>query len=149
MNLWGVRGKTRRREKGAAAVEFAIVLPLLLVLAFGIIEFGFLIYNKAMITNASREGARAGIVFNSLARTGEGSTQIRDVVLAYCGSYLVTFGDSSEVGVAVDPAPTTLGPGDPLAVTVTYPYSFLLIPALVTDIAGPMNLSATTTMRAE
>ena len=45
-------------QRGAAAVEFAIVLPLLLVFVFGIIEFGFLLYDKAVITNASREGAR-------------------------------------------------------------------------------------------
>ena len=49
-------------QKGAAAVEFAIVLPLLLMLLFGIIEFSVILYDKAMITNASREGTRAGIV---------------------------------------------------------------------------------------
>ena len=48
---------------GAAAVEFAIVVPLLLLLLFGIIEFSLLLYNKAMLTNASREGARFGIVY--------------------------------------------------------------------------------------
>ena len=50
-------------EKGASAVEFAIILPLLVVFLFGIIEFGIIFYDKAMITNASREGARKGIVF--------------------------------------------------------------------------------------
>jgi Flp pilus assembly protein TadG len=41
-------------ESGAALVEFAIVLPLLLVLIFGMIEFSVMLYDKAMITNASR-----------------------------------------------------------------------------------------------
>ena len=50
-------------QKGASAVEFALVLPLLMLILFGIIEFGLLMYNKAMITNASREGARRGIVY--------------------------------------------------------------------------------------
>ena len=45
-------------QNGAALVEFAIVLPLLLILIFGIIEFGVMFYDKAMITNATREGAR-------------------------------------------------------------------------------------------
>jgi Flp pilus assembly protein TadG len=49
-------------QRGAALVEFAIVLPLLLLLVFGIIEFGFLLYDQAVITNASREGARKGVV---------------------------------------------------------------------------------------
>ncbi|MDW7711808.1 MAG: TadE/TadG family type IV pilus assembly protein [Deferrisomatales bacterium] len=130
-------------------VEFAIVLPLLLVLVFGIIEFGFLLYNRAMITNASREGARAGIVFQSPARTGEDPNQIRDVVEDYCADFLVTFGGPASVAVTVNPAPTTLAAGDPLTVTVVYPYSFLVIPNLVTDIFGTVNLTAVTVMRAE
>ena len=52
-----------KRQEGASAVEFAIILPLLLILVFGIIEFSILFYDKAMITNASREGARVGIVY--------------------------------------------------------------------------------------
>ena len=52
-----------KKEEGASAIEFALVLPLLLVLVFGIIEFSILFYDKAMLTNASREGARVGIVY--------------------------------------------------------------------------------------
>jgi Flp pilus assembly protein TadG len=51
-----------QKENGAAAVEFAILLPLLAGLVFGIIEFGLLLYNQQVITNASREGARAAIM---------------------------------------------------------------------------------------
>jgi Flp pilus assembly protein TadG len=50
-------------QKGAAAIEFAVILPLLLVIIFGIIEFSVYFFDKAVITNASREGARAGVVF--------------------------------------------------------------------------------------
>ncbi|MFO7983957.1 MAG: TadE/TadG family type IV pilus assembly protein [Desulfuromonadales bacterium] len=46
------------KQTGAAAVEFAIVLPLLLILLFGIIEFGFLWLQNTYIANAAREGAR-------------------------------------------------------------------------------------------
>jgi len=53
----------KRSQKGAAVVEFALILPILLLLLFGIIEFSFYMYDKAMLTNACREGARAGIVF--------------------------------------------------------------------------------------
>ena len=51
-------------QSGASAIEFAFLLPVLLLFLFGIIEFSVLFYNKAMITNASREGARAGINFD-------------------------------------------------------------------------------------
>ena len=54
-----MKGKS---EKGAIAVEMAILLPILVLLLFGSIEFGALLYNKHVVTNASREGARAGIV---------------------------------------------------------------------------------------
>ena len=42
--------------RGAAAVEFGLLAPLLFVILFGIIEFGAVLYNKAVITNVSREG---------------------------------------------------------------------------------------------
>ncbi|MFV9692161.1 MAG: TadE/TadG family type IV pilus assembly protein, partial [Desulfobacteria bacterium] len=45
-------------KRGVAAVEFAICLPILIVLVFGSIEFGLMFYNKQVITNASREGVR-------------------------------------------------------------------------------------------
>ncbi|MBR7743911.1 pilus assembly protein [Phycicoccus sp. BSK3Z-2] len=48
-----------RREGGATAVEFAIVLPLLLMLVGGIIDFGRLLFGEIMVANAAREGARA------------------------------------------------------------------------------------------
>ena len=57
----------RHNQKGAALLEFAIILPFLLVLVFGMIEFGLIAYNKQVITNASREGARWAIVQPSAA----------------------------------------------------------------------------------
>jgi Flp pilus assembly protein TadG len=56
--------KQFNRQKGVAAVEFAIVAPLLFLLIFGIISYGIMLYNQALITNATRTGARAGIVFS-------------------------------------------------------------------------------------
>ena len=51
-----------KNQNGATAVEFAVILPLLLLLIFGIIEFGLLLFNRHVITNSVREAARAGIV---------------------------------------------------------------------------------------
>ena len=50
--------KLRRSEKGQAMVEMALVLPILLLLVGGIVDFGWLFYNKLALNNAAREGAR-------------------------------------------------------------------------------------------
>ena len=49
-------------EDGAAAVEFALLLPLLVVLLFGFIQFGTAFNTKIQATNAAREGARMAVV---------------------------------------------------------------------------------------
>ena len=54
-----MRRLARGRERGAAAVEFALVLPILIMLVFGIIEFGRGYHAKVELTGAVREGARA------------------------------------------------------------------------------------------
>ena len=49
-----------RQRQGSSAVEFAIIVPVFLLLTFGIVDFGHAWYMKQIITNASREGARYG-----------------------------------------------------------------------------------------
>ena len=131
-------------QKGAAAVEFAIILPLLLTLVFGIIEFSILFYNKAMLTNASREGARAGIVYAFPNRLSP--DEITNVVTNYCSNYLITFGSSASPGVSVTPGANA---GDPLTVDVNYHYDFLVLPNFITSLVGGLDLSAVTVMRME
>jgi len=52
-------GKSRR-EKGSVVMEMALVLPVLLLMVAGTIDIGLLFWEKEVLTNASREGARAG-----------------------------------------------------------------------------------------
>jgi Flp pilus assembly pilin Flp len=52
----------RRDEEGAAAVEFAFLLPLLVLLLFGFIQFGVALNTRIQATNAAREAARAAVV---------------------------------------------------------------------------------------
>ena len=52
----------RRSRRGQALVEFALVLPIILAVMFGAVEFGTALYDKAVITNASREVLRFGVV---------------------------------------------------------------------------------------
>lgn len=137
---------TRKAEKGAAMVELALVLPILLVLVFGIIEFGLLLYNQQVITNASREGSRFGIVMDVPRKSTD---QISAVVAAYCANHLVTFADSQPApAIAVDNSAGTSF-GDDLRVTVTYPYEFLVLPNFVASLTGTKTLRAETVMKYE
>jgi Flp pilus assembly protein TadG len=136
-----------RVQNGTAVVEFALVLFPLVVLIFGMVEFGFFLYNQQVITNASREGARAGIVAQD-PRVPDG--QIASIVNIYCQQYLVTFGARNDPVTSVTRGDT---PNPPLTVTVTYSYGFLAIPKLINLIPGiitdPYPMTAVTTMRCE
>jgi Flp pilus assembly protein TadG len=136
-----------RGQRGAAMIEFAIVLPVLVILLLGTVEFSLLLYNKAMITNASREGARAGIVYDEPRLT---EAAITTVVNNYCQGHLITFGSATPVTDAVpDTCPAAAGLGASITVTVDYQYDWLVVPSLLTALVGPVNLSATTVMRCE
>lgn len=132
-------------SKGSAAVEFALILPVLVVLLFGIIEFGLIFYNKAVITNASREGARYGIVFR-VPETEITCDEITGVIQNYVAGKLVTFGDTTDVDTDYDPADCDPDSGSNLTVTVTYLYDYLLLPNLVATLTGPITLSGETVM---
>ena len=54
--------KRLKNEKGQAMVEFALLLPILLILLMGIIDFGWLFYNQLALNNSCREGARFAVV---------------------------------------------------------------------------------------
>jgi Flp pilus assembly protein TadG len=129
-----------RAQGGAAMVEFALVLPVLALLLLGITEFSLLLYNKAMITNASREGARAGIVYDTSRPT---EAAITAVVNNYCQNHLITFGSATPATDAVpDACPDS---GANITVTVDYQYDWFFLTGLI----GQVNLSATTVMRCE
>ena len=84
----------RKKRRGAAAVEFAIVAPVFLIMIFGLIEFGRLVMVQQVITNASREGARNGIL------DGATTSNVQSIV----GNYLETAAISGAT-VTVTPSP--------------------------------------------
>jgi len=136
------------QSRGVAILEFAVVLPLLLLVLFGIIEMSLVLYDQAMITNASREGARYGILFNvdsDGAYTPMSTAQIQDKVNTYLADHLVSF-------AAANATTTVSGggaPGVPLTVRVQYTYTFLVLPNFANSLAGNLNLAAETVMRME
>ena len=108
--------KTRRNgaaptvERGAAAVELALVLPILLLLVFGIIDFGRAYFGQISLNAAAREGVR-------LAALGDTAGVTARVQQAAPGL--------SGVSATVDQAcPAAPGPADFAQVTVTYNFQW-------------------------
>lgn len=131
--------KRLRSESGASAVEFALLLPVLMMILFGIIEFGLALYRQSILTNASREGARLGIVQSVPAIT---NGQINTAIDNYLTPAGITPGDVSRTIVAGGIT------GTPVTVTLTLPYTFAVLPGL-TSVTPVINLTAQTVMRHE
>ncbi len=126
-------------QKGTATVEFGLLLPLLILIVSGIIEFGVALYDKAVITNASREGARAGIVLRVPAVS---PAEIATRVTNYTGNTLLTLGAPSVVTVEF---PVQSNPAH-LAVRVNYTFNGLALGRLLSAIQSPLVLTSTTVM---
>lgn len=126
-------------ESGASAVELALLLPVLMMILFGIIEFGLALYQQAVLTNASREGARLGIVQAVPAIT---NAQINATIDNYLTQAGINPSDVSRTIIAGGPT------GAPVRVTLTLPYKFLVLPNIA-SISQNINLTAWTEMRHE
>ena len=69
-----------KSERGQAMVEFALVLPVLLTLLCGIIDFGWIYYNQITLNNAAREGARYAVIHYDPADDWRESRMMADMV---------------------------------------------------------------------
>ena len=130
-------------QKGATAVEFAIVFSLLIALIFGIIEFGLVMFNRQVIVNAAREGARAGIIARPVRLSND---EIKAVVLNYGAQHLVTFGDDTLTVDNIVIPDRCLEFQCDLEVQVNYEYEFLFLSNFG---IGPLNLLITSVMKME
>ncbi len=100
-----------KREKGAVAVEFALILPVLLLLLFGIIQFGILFNYYISITHAAREGVR-------WAALEHVESEVKQKTIDAAPSLNPALAES-DIAVS-NPAPTIEDQGDPVTVTVSY-----------------------------
>ena len=150
----------KRNERGTAIVEFAIILPLVLFLFFVIAEFAILLYDQQVITNASRDGARAGTRLTSSTPPYLTAAQIITTTQSHAMGHLITFGSNVAptvcVGDCASPANCTGYdvPSGGLKVTVNYTYTFGVLPNLYGVLFGTpgesnLVLRASTTMRCE
>jgi Flp pilus assembly protein TadG len=111
---------------------------------FGIIDASLLLCDKAVITNASREAARAGVVVRVPQLT---AAQISNVALNYMQNSLVTGGTATTPTVTVTSPGTS--PGSPLTVTISYQYQGLVLGSAFSSLTGPVTVTAITVMNYE
>jgi len=135
---------TRRRGKGEGGqslVEFALVLPIFLLILFAIVDFGMAFHAWITVTNSAREGARLGAVRAP-------ATDIEQRVRDTAGSL-----DQDDLVVAVTNAEGV--PGESVVVDVSYGYSLITPLADIVsmmsggNISDSLSLSSTADMRLE
>jgi Flp pilus assembly protein TadG len=135
-----------RGERGAELIEFSLILPMLLLIILGILDFGFLFLRYEVVTNAAREGARVRVLPGyTHADTVARVTQFLD---ASSLDDTPTVPDIPVAAVDIGGACMTLA-----TVTVTYPHSYMFVGPLLTFFGGSAftrtSISATATMRYE
>jgi Flp pilus assembly protein TadG len=137
----------RSRERGAELIEFALVLPLILILLMGIFDFGLAFQRYEIITNAAREGARLASL--QAAYTDD---EIRNRALSYCTQANLTgcVVPAPQRGGLIDIGGGTMQQG--VRVTVQYTHNFAFVGpilSLINGSLGSVNMQAVSTMRSE
>ena len=145
--------QSTHNQGGVSALEFTVIAPLVFVLVFGMIEFGCYFYDRALITNACREGARAGIAYVHDHNTLDDGTdsdirsRVEGAVNYFLGDYrgvnfspwwapspwpgLIYFGSSTpdpQIIIPWPPITGTNGSNDKLRVELSWTYDFLVLP---------------------
>ncbi len=128
--------KCLKNDKGQSLVEFAILLPLLLLLLMGILEFALMLNSYLTINNSAREGARLGIVAGS-------NIEIKQLIIKISSNL-----DSENLVVNITPLEGSRKSGDTLRVEIVYNYQ-VIIPILSNILNNVVVLKAQTSMRIE
>ncbi len=124
-------------RRALALVETAIVLPLILLLLFGILEYGWLFLRAQQITHAARHGARIGVTADATEES------VREGI----GAILKRAGIGASDEPWVFPDPSLMATGDTFTVTVTIPYERVGLGMPLVPV--PENLQASSSMAKE
>lgn len=128
--------KILRNEKGQSLIEFAILLPFLLLLLMGILEFGIMLNSYLTIHNSAREGARLGIVAAS-------DIEIKELITNISPNL-----NADNILVNITPSEGSRKSGDTITVDVIYNYQ-VTIPIISNILHNVVVLKAQTSMRIE
>jgi Flp pilus assembly protein TadG len=135
-----------RHERGAALLETAVTLPIVLMICVGIFEFGRAYQTWQVLTNAAREGARVA------ATNGTTDLEVETAVRTFLAAERL--GNAGTAPIAVN-RKVALGSNTGSEVTIQYPFSFILLDPAVrfvkpaTTTGAPLTMSAVAIMRNE
>ncbi|MBT2727433.1 pilus assembly protein [Bacillus sp. ISL-75] len=121
-----------KSQKGQSLVELALVLPVLILLLFGIIDFSRIFHAYLTIDHAGREAARS-------ASIGSDDATVKNTAAS----------DATSIGLTTEKVSIsgTRTSGTDVTITITYPITFLT--PIIGQIIGTLTLTDTTTMRVE
>lgn len=112
-----------RIQRGMAMVEFALLLPVVLLLTFGAITFTVGLYNKAIMTYASRQAVRAWAVTKPILTRDN----VQQIAGSFCQNQVISFGANAASCVPLAVGPDLPAPGDVLTVSVTLNFTGMYI----------------------
>ncbi len=136
--------KFARDERGQAVTEFAVILPVLLLVLFAIFQFGIIFNNYIQVTAAAREGARKGAVNRTAGNCAAVESLATSAAKAAAPGLNWT---ASGASVAATDTCTSnaLAQGTNFTITANYPWSV----SLLGQVIASGTLSSATTMRVE
>lgn len=126
----------RRDERGQSLVETALVLPVLLLLLVGVLDFGRIMYSYAHLHMASQETVRMG---------GLGKTDAE--IRAFANDY-VQLDQVDQLNISISPADTIRESGDYVTVKMQYPFHFFT-PLVSRMFSSSLSIKAESTIRVE
>lgn len=155
-----------KNTEGTTAVEFGIIAMVLFMMIFGIIEFGLLLYNKSMLTHASRIAARTGVMYwykddptaplgfythlNNEFIRNSAKTFWKHKFITFSGDPNSAYNDANIIRISASDSSILLygeeQSNDILKVILTYKYDFLFLKVFRPE---PITLRARTSMRFE
>jgi len=140
------RTRFRKDERGAALLETAITIPLILLICVGIFEFGRAYQTSQVLTNAAREGARIAIL------AGVSDADVRTTVRGYMASGRLPNAATADVNINRNVA---MGSNSASQITVNYPFQFIVLNPVVRLVSPnsrtgqPLTMQSVALMRNE
>ena len=151
-----IRARRKNGEKGQALVEFALLVPIFLLLLFAVVDFGMGFYSWITVTNAAREGARLGAVhapLNVASSPCFGKASLKVCIEDRVRDASDLTNEATKMTVTITNA--TGNPGQSVVVKVDYDYDLItplagIVSFVSGDVLGPtLTFSSTAEMRLE